>query len=69
MGVQGFSDTQLKIGTRAKNVAWYSETIDRLGDPTRKPLEKYSKVPADEVEAHIYKVVRSEAFSHNMSTY
>jgi hypothetical protein len=36
----------------------YNKNIgSKLGDPARRLLETYSKVPADEVENHVYAIV------------
>jgi hypothetical protein len=38
--------------------AMYNKNIgSKLGDPARRLLETYSKVPADEVENHVYEIV------------
>lgn len=48
-----------KIDRRSKDVPWYSSDMgNKLGDSARELLEKYSKIPADEVESHVYAVVR-----------
>jgi len=45
---------------REKDVPGYNPEIrNKLGDSARELLEKYSKIPAAEVEDHIYKIVRS----------
>jgi hypothetical protein len=44
------------------NVPWYANSIGtRLGKTARQLLENYSKIPADEVESHVFKIV---SFSH-----
>ncbi|KAH8811716.1 hypothetical protein F5884DRAFT_855054 [Xylogone sp. PMI_703] len=49
--------------TDSKDVPWYSKDLgDKLNPAARELLEKYSKVPADEVESHIAKV-RDDAWS------
>ncbi|KUJ18433.1 uncharacterized protein LY89DRAFT_746723 [Mollisia scopiformis] len=46
----------------SKDVPWYSKDMtSQLGAPARDLLERYSKIPADEVETHIYSV-RDEAW-------
>ena len=50
-----------KIAARDKDVPWYVEDVGKkLGDTGRELFEKYSKIPADEVEAHIQKVVSAK---------
>lgn len=40
------------------NVPWYANSIGaRLGKSARELLENYSKIPADEVESHVFKIV------------
>ncbi|KAF4634146.1 hypothetical protein G7Y89_g3962 [Cudoniella acicularis] len=52
-----------KIANRAKDVPWYNPDIgNKLGDSARELLETYSKIPADEVEEHVYKI-RDEAWN------
>lgn len=45
------------VNARDTNVPWYTETLDNLSDATRELLETYSKIPADDVVPHIYRVV------------
>jgi len=43
-----------------KNVPGCNPEIgNKLGESARKLLENYSKIPAAEVEDHVYKIVRS----------
>ena len=47
-----------KTNIRGKDVAWYREEIgDKLGVPARELLEQYSKIPPEEVESHVKKIV------------
>lgn len=55
MGDRG-SDNHPEVGTRDKDVPWYSEEL-KLGDQARELLENYSRIPADEVETHVRKIV------------
>ena len=59
--------TSMKTGTgwtrgetHPKDVHWYAPKIpSAMLDPTvREVFETYSGIPADEVESHIYKIVR-----------
>lgn len=51
-------DAQMRIGSRDKDVPWYTDSIgSRLGPSARKLLEDYSHIPADQVESHIYSIV------------
>jgi hypothetical protein len=53
-------DAQRRIGSRDKDVPWYTDSIEsRLGPSARKLLEEYSHIPADQVESHIYAIVSS----------
>jgi hypothetical protein len=42
-----------------RSQAWYLEEIESLPEETREVFEKYSGIAPDEVEKHIYEVVRS----------
>lgn len=47
-----------KIDARSKEVPWYSDSIgSKLDGPARDLLVNYSKIPADKVEEHVYKIV------------
>jgi hypothetical protein len=47
-----------KIEAREKGVPWYDPEIGKkLGDSARELLENYSRVPAAEVEDHVYRIV------------
>ena len=55
-------DALAKIEAREKDVPWYNPELgNQLGDSARELLENYSKIPAAEVEYHVYKIVRSFA--------
>ncbi|PMD12413.1 hypothetical protein NA56DRAFT_613500 [Hyaloscypha hepaticicola] len=52
-----------KIQERSKDVPWYNPDVgNKLGGSARELLENYSKIPASEVEDHVYKI-RDEAWS------
>jgi SAM-dependent methyltransferase len=56
-------DAQQKIGSRDKDVPWYNDSIgSQLGPSARKLLEEYSHIPVDQVESHIYAIVRALLF-------
>lgn len=51
-------DAKTKIANRDNDVPWYNPNLGRkLGDSARELLENYSKIPAEEVEEHVYKIV------------
>jgi hypothetical protein len=51
-------DARTKISNREKDVPWYNPNIgNKLGNSARELLENYSKIPASEVEGHVYKIV------------
>jgi len=55
-------DAMAKIEKRSKNVPWYNPDIgSKLGDSARELLEKYSKIPAGELESHVY-AIRDKAW-------
>ena len=50
-------DAQAKIDARDKGVPWYHPDIsNRIGDSIREVFENYGKVPASEVQEHVYKI-------------
>lgn len=52
------ADAPKTITADETNVKWYSPAIgDHLRPATRKLLEEYAKIPSDEVEDLIYKIV------------
>lgn len=51
-------DAAQRIGSRDKTVGWYEPTLgEKLTPSARELFEAYSKIPADEVESHVYKIV------------
>jgi hypothetical protein len=53
-------DALAKIDNRDKDVLWYNPNLGKkLGDSARELLESYSKIPAEDVENHVYKIVFS----------
>ena len=50
--------TEDQLGSRSRDVAWYSKDISEIPEAAREVLEKYSKVPPEEVKDHVTKVVR-----------
>lgn len=42
-----------------KNVPWYKKDLGVIDEQARELLEKYSKIPADNVNRHILDLVRS----------
>ena len=43
---------------RSRKLPWYQASLDnKLSPEARKLFEQYSKIPAQEIETHIYKVV------------
>lgn len=43
---------------RSRKLPWYQDLLgNKLSPEARKLFEQYSKIPAQEVEAHIYRVV------------
>lgn len=52
-------EVRLKVSTRDKDVPWYTTSIgEQLGPAARDLLEKYARLAPEEVESHIYKIVR-----------
>jgi hypothetical protein len=53
-------DAAQKIGSRDKNVPWYNPSLGaKLTPSARQLFETYSKIPAESVDDHVYKIVRS----------
>lgn len=44
-------------GDADKSVSYYKKDINPIPEPARELLESYSGIPADEVEAHISRLV------------
>lgn len=47
----------LQLGTRDKNVGWYSRSDPNITDAQRDLLEVYSKLSPDQVIPHVIKIV------------
>lgn len=53
-------------GARSVSWPWYHHEIgSELTEEAREVLEKYAKVPSDQVESHIYRIVGTP--SHDLS--
>ena len=62
-------DAETKIANREKDVPWYNPHLGKkLGDSVRELLETYSKIPAEDVEDHVYKIVFSVKVCKSVST-
>ena len=46
-----------QIGSKDRSVAWYDKTLSGVPADARDLLERYSKVPPDEVEPHVLSMV------------
>ena len=52
----------------SKENRWYYQDIDgRIKPESRKLLEEYSHIPSEEVDSHIYKLVRNTYHSIGLS--
>lgn len=59
MAQTNIPNAEERINKRDRDVPWYAvELHDSLSPNTRKLLEEYSHIPADEVEKHVYEIVR-----------
>ena len=45
-----------QVGTRSKEVRWYTPTLETLDTPARELLEQYSEIPSEKVIPHITEV-------------
>ncbi|KAL2289898.1 hypothetical protein FJTKL_01179 [Diaporthe vaccinii] len=52
-----FYSAASQIGSRDRSVAWYDKTFSGVPADARELLEKYSKIPPDEVEPHVLSMV------------
>lgn len=55
-----FYSPSSQIGSRDRSVAWYDKTFSGVPEDARELLEKYSKIPPDEVEPHVLSMVGEE---------
>lgn len=55
-GRQSYSPAS-QIGSKDRSVAWYDKTFSGVPADARELLEKYSKIPSDEVESHVLAIV------------
>lgn len=55
-----FYSASSQIGSRDRSVAWYDKTFSGVPADARELLEKYSKIPSDEVEPHVLAMVSQE---------
>lgn len=51
-----------QIGSKDRNVAWYDKTFSGVPEDARELLEKYSKIPPDQVESHVLSMVGKDKF-------
>ena len=52
------TDPQVEKDQYSKDVSWYSKEIEGLNPACRELLERYSHIPPDEVEQHVFEIVR-----------
>ena len=45
-----------------RNRGWYREDLTELNEPMRNLLEKYSKIPSENVVSHVNQLVRADAY-------
>ena len=45
-----------EVGTRSKDVRWYTPTLETLDGPARELLEQYSRISSEQVIPHITEV-------------
>ncbi|MCJ1391923.1 hypothetical protein MMC18_004790 [Xylographa bjoerkii] len=48
--------TAYRVGDRNKDVPWYSEELEGVGPAAREVLEKYSKIPPEQVVPHVLEI-------------
>lgn len=51
--------SMLANGLDPKDLPWYEPSIEEVPEPAKTILEKYSKIPADQVLQHVMDVVSS----------
>ena len=47
-----------QITKRSRDVAWYNPELTSVPSAAREILEHYSKIPVDEIERHVFDIVR-----------
>jgi len=53
-------------GTMEKTLSWYRVDIgEKLSDQAKKLLKEYSAIPPEEVERHVYAIVRTTSALSN----
>lgn len=52
-----FYSASSQIGSKDRSVAWYDKTFSGVPADARELLEKYSKIPPNEVEPHVLSMV------------
>jgi hypothetical protein len=52
-------NSRLRIGSRDKNVGWFTSNLETLTPAQRDLFENYSHIPSDHVIPHILEVVRT----------
>lgn len=50
------SDATPRAGGQSKDVGFYNKKLEAFDPSTREVLERYSKIPSDEVEKHVYEI-------------
>ncbi len=53
-----------EIGSRDKNVGWYSKTFHGTPDDARELLESYARIPPEDVDSHVLVVVSEIPISY-----
>ena len=49
--------TSVEVGAKGKDVPWYSKELENVGPGATELLEKYSKIPSDQIVSHVLELV------------
>lgn len=52
------NDNQTQADRFSKNVPWYHKEIEEFRPAGRELFENYSHIPPDEIESHVFEIVR-----------
>lgn len=56
--------SMLANGLDPKQLAWYEDDLEEIAEPAKTLLEKYSKIPSDQIVKHVNDMVSTTAMIH-----
>ena len=60
--------TSDQISERSRDVAWYHPQLTEVPPAAREILEQYSKIPASDIEKHVFDIVGNSRFHYAIAT-